>query len=455
MKKSMLRIWSFVREILRHLMRPHPQELCQGTHFQEEARSERFTNLVRFVVVLVLTMANMMWAFGNEYLYATFDLVVCLVWLALTAGYHGWLMRHPYRPVFKYASTTVDILVAMCFMIVYAVVEGPVFVFKTAIFIYLFHALGLAALRFHRNLALYASGLAVGLLGGMWVWLDKVVGITYGSRFEHAFGHQLNFHYLTDILIYTGLLGFLTGMLVMTLRRQMELRVAEAERAVREEERVRMAAGLAHEIRNPLAGIHGFTQLIQDEGTANPRHVAAILDEVKRLNEMVEGYLLYSRPFPVKPRMIDLVARVRDFCRRQSLQDPDRPLRFETEKPEYLLTTDPDAVEQMLVNLVLNARRYHPPHPSGQPIVVRLREDCRAVLLSVEDAGPGVEPHMVERLFMPFQTSGGAGTGLGLSMTSKIAGQLGGEVTYHPREQGGACFVLRLRSLPEDTHEGV
>ncbi len=431
-------------------MRPHPQEVCRGTHFQEEARSERLTNLVRFGVVWVLTMVNLMWAFGNEYLYAAFDLTVCLVWLALTAGYHALLMKRPYHPFFKYASTTVDILVAMCLMIVYAVVEGPVFVFKTAIFIYLFYALGFATLRFHRNLAFYATGLAVGLVGGMWVWVDKVIGIQYGSRSEHAFGHKLNFHYLTDVLIYTGLLGFLTGMIVMALRRQMELRVAEAERAVREEERVRMAAGLAHEIRNPLAGIHGFTQLIQDEGAANARHVAAILDEVKRLNEVVEGYLRYSRPFPLNPRMLDLVAWGRDFCRRQSLHDPGRPLKFETDKPERFLGTDPDAVEQMLVNLVQNARRYQ---PSGHPIVVRLHGDCTEVFLSVEDAGPGVEPHMVDRMFVPFQTSGGAGTGLGLSMTSKIVQQLGGDVTYEPRKQGGACFTLRLRPLLEETHD--
>ncbi len=433
-----------LRKILRCMLKPHPQDVYQGTRFQEEARSERVANLVRVGMVSILTVTNMLWAFGNESRYAAFDLTVCLVWMGLTIAYHVFLMRRAYRPVHKYVSTTIDMLVAMCLMIVYAVMEGPVFVFKTAIFIYLFYALGLAALRFHRNLAVYASILAVGLLGGMWVWLDVVVGINYGSRSEHAFGPKLNLHYVTDILIYTGLVGFLIAMVVMAFSRQMELRVADVERAVREEERAEMAAGLAHEIRNPLTGIYGFTQLIRDEGLANARLVGAVLDDVNRLNEVVEGYLKFARPFTVRPRLVDLVVLGDGFCRKQSLLFPASPLRFETEKKRQILRTDPDAVEQMLLNLTQNARRHQ---PSGSPVVIRMEGDCAEARFMVEDDGPGVDPQMLDRMYVPFQTSGGAGTGLGLPMVRKIARQLGGDVSYAPREHGGACFTLILRPV--------
>lgn len=434
-------IW---REIHRCLLRSHPQEVYQGTFFQEEARSERVANLVRIGMTSILTVASMLWAFGNESRYAAFDLTVCCAWMILAIVYQAFLMKRAYRPVHKYVSTTIDMLVAMCLMVVYAVAEGPVFVFKTAVFIYPFYALGLAALRFHRNLAVYASVLAVGLLGGIWVWLDVVVGIKYGSRSEHAFGPKLNLHYVTDILIYTGLVGFLIVMVVMAFSRQMELRVAEVERAVREEERAEMAAGLAHEIRNPLMGISGFTQLIREEGLANERFVSAVLNDVNRLNEVVEGYLKFARPFTVRPRMVDLAVLGDGFCRKQTLLFPASPVRFETGKTRQILRTDPDAVEQMLLNLVQNARRHQ---PSGSPVVIRMEGDCREIRFMVQDDGPGVDPQMVERIYIPFQTSGGAGTGLGLPMVRKIARQLGGDVSYEPREQGGACFTLVLRPV--------
>lgn len=444
MKKIMESGGGIWREIRSRFLRPHPQELYHGTCFQEEARSERVANLVRIGVTSVLTVASLLWAFGNESRYVAFDLTVCGAWMVLAMVYHVFLMKRAYHPVLKYVSTTMDMMVALCLMVVYAVAEGPVFVFKTAVFIYPLYVLGLAALRFHRNLAVYASVLAVGSLGGLWAWLDVVGDIQYGSRSEHAYGSRLNLHYVTDILIYTGLVGFLTVMIVTAFNRQMDLRVVEVERAVREEERALMAAGLAHEIRNPLTGISGFTQLIREQGFANEGFVSAILDDVNRLNDVVEGYLKFARPFTVRPRMVDLVALGDGFCHKQSFLFPASPLRFETVKPRLVMRTDPDAVEQMLLNLVQNARRHQ---PCGLPVVIRLEGDGREARFMVKDDGPGVDAEMVERMYLPFQTSGGAGTGLGLPMVRKIARHLGGDVSYEPCAQGGACFTLALRPV--------
>ena len=94
----------------------------------------------------------------------------------------------------------------------------------------------------------------------------------------------------------------------------------------------------------------------------------------------------------------------------------------------------------MLLNLVENARHHQ---PAGEPVRVRLEKDSPAVRFTVEDDGPGVDPKLVSRLFIPFQTFGDAGTGLGLAMTRKIAHRLGGEIHYRPRKSG-TWFTLTL-----------
>jgi signal transduction histidine kinase len=442
-KKAMTSTLNFCCGLLDRFLEPRQHELSRGTFYQEQARSERLTNLVRFCFVLMWTILATFWAIGNEPQFAVLNLGVGVLWMTLTVLYHLWLARYSACTLSKFYSTTVDMMIVALLMFLYARTQGPAFVFKMPVFINFFYALGFAALRFDRNLVLYATSLAVSLLGGLWLWTHLAAGIEYGSLLEHSSSGKLSFFYMADILVYTGMFGFLTAIIVMNLRRQMDLRVSEAGRAAREEERALMAAGLAHEIRNPLAGIYGFASLIRDEGKADSRHSAAILNDALRLNGVVEDFLRYSRPFPVRPAEVELISVVSDFCRQQNPIQVSTPIEFRAEAPKVFIRTDADAVRQILLNLLQNARRFQRP---GQSVKVRAGGSASTAFVHVEDDGPGVSPEILPRLFEPFQTSGEGGSGLGLTFSRKIARELGGDVIHMPRFPG-ARFVLQLRPM--------
>lgn len=442
-------IEEFIRKVVAGLLAPHPEEIRKGTRFQEEARSERLVNVIRFCLVLAWTSTSL-WGKDNEPLHMLFNFTAGMGAMAIAYGIHVWLSHRSYTPIVKYVTTTLDMCVAIGLMIAYAVAEGPVFMFKMPIFVNLLCALGLAAFRFSPNLVLYGTALVVGSLACLWWWLHAFIGIEYGSRLQHAFAGKLNAFYLTDILLYTAMFGFVTAVLVLNLRRQMELRVVEAARAAREEERFLMASGLAHEVRNPLAGISGRAQLIREAGKADEGHVTAILEDTRRLNVVVDEFLHYARPFPVNPRPLDLVGFLEDFCRHESLLQRE-PLMLETTYRELVISTDGEALNQILLNLVQNARRFQ---PEGLPIHIRLEGNPGEALIRVEDDGPGVDPCLLPRLFLPFQASGHGGTGLGLALTRKIVRELGGDVMHESRMPTGACFTVIVRPLSRNgVHE--
>jgi signal transduction histidine kinase len=434
------------RKIVSRLLMPHSDEAAKGVLLQEEARSERIVNIVRFCLAFVWTTTSL-WSMGSRSLHIIFNLTAGLASMSLAYLVHLRLSRRAYNPLIKYITTTIDMLLVGGLMLAYGLAEGPVFMFKMPAFVNLICALGLVAFRCDLKLVAYGITLALGIFTGLWSWFHLRGGIEYGSRLEHLFGNKLSIGFLTDVVLYTGMFGMLTAVLVMNLRRHMELRMFEVEHATREEERILMATGLAHEIRNPLAGISGFAQLIREAGTADARHVTAILESVRRLNGLVEGFLCHSRPFHISSVDVDVVGLLADFSHRES--SLPQGVVLATSCSELILRTDADAVNQILLNLVQNARRFQPP---GIPIRLVLEEDTREIRIRVEDDGPGVAPELIPRLFIPFQASSKGGTGLGLSLTRKIARELGGDILYEPGEPG-ACFILALKRVSdqEDT----
>lgn len=438
----LLEYW--VRKTVSGLLKSHPDEVRRGTRFQEEARSERLVNLIRLCLLFVWTCASL-WGDGNKPHHIVLDFIAGLGAMSAACIVHLRLSRSPYTPHFKYVTTTLDMSFAVGLMIAYAVTEGPVFMFKMPLFVNLLCALGLAAFRFSPTVVLYGMTLAVGSLACLWWWLHAFVGIEYGSHSQHAFEGKLSAYFLTDVLLYTAAFGFLTAVHVLNLRRHMELRVMEAGRAARDEERFLMASGLAHEIRNPLAGISGYAQLIRDTGKADRRHAIAILEDAQRLKSVVDGFLQYARPYSVRPAPLDLVHFLDGFCRRDSLLHRDS-LRFETACARLVIRTDAEALNQVIQNLVQNARRFH---TADAPIRIRLDGNTGEARIRVEDDGPGVDPRFLSRLFLPFQTSRKEGTGLGLAFARKIARDLGGDVLHESRTPG-ACFVVVVRPAFEE-----
>lgn len=235
----------------------------------------------------------------------------------------------------------------------------------------------------------------------------------------------------------------------------------------------RLSAGLAHEIRNPLGALNTYVEVLKQRGV-DPEVVAAMQEEVGRMDKIVAGLLDYARPRTATRAPADLGLAARstlEFLTRQgALKGHPFELVIDPEAPP--VGADPHDLQQILVNLILNARdaspgsrivigvhrhapgaprrhsdeldlgarerRRHaspPPRPSG-PVQVD------GALLIVADSGPGVAEGDRERIFDPFYTtkSPGDGTGLGLAIVARAVHDAGGVVWVDRAREGGAVF---------------
>ena len=202
-----------------------------------------------------------------------------------------------------------------------------------------------------------------------------------------------------------------------------------------------VARRIAHEIKNPLEGIYGAAQLLQEEAKGNPRFVAMILADTRRLNDVVQEFLSFSRQFSVKPVTTDLVDVVKGFCHRQSDIHSGIPLDFSSSVVNRSVYSDPEGICQILLNLVQNAWRYQ----GNDAVRVRLEAHDDVAEIWIEDDGAGVPEEQRDKLFEPFFTTSTTGTGLGLATSRKIARELGGDLYYEPLNPGSR-FVLVVRS---------
>jgi len=208
----------------------------------------------------------------------------------------------------------------------------------------------------------------------------------------------------------------------------------------------RMAAVLAHEIRNPLGTIKGFAQLIEEQLPDSQRPlVSPIVGEAGRLERLVNDLLAYGRPRqPVVSRVAlrPLLEQAVELQRRSAGQ-ADILWQLECIPPEAEIETDPDFLQQILANLLRNAAEAAA--DGGRPAVtVIARAAGRSVLIEVRDNGPGFTQEALQRGFEPFFTTKSAGTGLGLAISRRLAQSLGGTLEAGNEPEGGAVVRLRL-----------
>lgn len=428
------------------LLGGHRTEADATVLFQEEARAERLANLIRIAYLAAWLLVSGFYAPENDPAFNRINFGIGITWLAAAVACHAYLMRKPYKRFFKYATTTLDVLASAGLLAAYAVIAGPAFALKMPIFLNYFCCLGLAALRFHRVLAIYAASLALGAYLSLWFWWDRKYGLEYGDSVAHATSGSVHGYFLADQALYLVVFGFLLVTASSNARRMVRLRVAEGDRAAREEERALMAAGLAHEVKNPLGGIYGAAQLLRDEGRADPRFTAVILDESRRLADVVEGFLRHARPYPARLESIDLAAFAADFCREQAQLFPGDAIECEVPPAPTRGLADPEALRQILMNLVQNARRHQVP---GLPVRLRLKAGATGYVFRVEDDGAGVAPEARETLFEPFRSETPGGNGLGLALSRRIARALGGDLAYEPLSPGSR-FTLTLAAARDD-----
>ena len=204
-----------------------------------------------------------------------------------------------------------------------------------------------------------------------------------------------------------------------------------------------LAAGLAHEIRNPLASIQGAAEVLADDFVAphpKRRLLDVMMTETGRLNGVLGRFLEFARPRLGSREPVDLAAEassVLELARHR----PDAP-RFAGPVAEALhVPGDREQLRQLLLNLTLNAAEAA--GPGGNVVVSLARERARAILI-VEDDGPGFTQEALDNFGAPFFTTKPAGTGLGLAICHRIAEDHGGRIGAVNREEGGARVRVEL-----------
>jgi signal transduction histidine kinase len=208
-----------------------------------------------------------------------------------------------------------------------------------------------------------------------------------------------------------------------------------------------LAAGLAHEVRNPLTSIKllvGAALQKRSPTALTEPDLQVIHDEVGRLERKVAALLEYARPQQTEPRpgdVAEIVHHVADLVQPRVCQ---QGVRLNLDLPPEPVTAhlDPDQFNGVMTNLLLNALDAM---PGGGTIDVALKKDgAGRFRLTVADTGPGLDPAVADRLFRPFVSTKPTGTGLGLCVSRRVVQAHGGSLTGANRPGGGACFTITL-----------
>ncbi len=211
-----------------------------------------------------------------------------------------------------------------------------------------------------------------------------------------------------------------------------------------------MAAGIAHEIKNPLAGIAGVIQVLRKEPAIDDQKravLAEVLSQVDRMDKAVRNLLAFSRPPEPKMTLVDinnLIGKLLDFLAPQFAKNAISAERKLAPGLPWLML-DPDLIQQALINIALNAIQAM---PDGGIFMVETKsnksagEKSGSVEIVFSDTGKGISSEHLRSIFNPFFTTRPQGTGLGLSITQRIIEQHNGEISVTSAPGKGASFTI-------------
>ena len=251
------------------------------------------------------------------------------------------------------------------------------------------------------------------------------------------------------------------AMLTALRRSQTELEAFYRERMVRADRFAavgELATGLAHEIKNPLAGLSGALELLAEDLAGSPRAevVSEMRHQVGRLANTMESLLSFARPPKARLRTTDVSATLEKvlFLVRQQRRAAAVKIVHEVEKAVPAVLADPNQLEQVFLNVCLNACQAM--DGKGR-LVIRTFEVEGRVTVEIEDDGPGIPADVRPHVFKPFFTTKREGNGLGLAISARIVAEHGGHIGYRCPPGGGTIFAVTLQranpAMPERATE--
>lgn len=236
---------------------------------------------------------------------------------------------------------------------------------------------------------------------------------------------------------------------------QVVVRLQQREREVRRAERLaalgQLAAGVAHEIRNPLTSALLLFQTARKDPSAGgltEEDLDLIEQELLRIERSLQVFLDYARPPKLARTACNLIEVVRDAIALTRVRASQQGVvvEFDTPPEECVLDADRDQLRQVVLNLLLNSLDAMP-HGGRLRLTIRPTDD-ETLELRVTDTGPGIPETLLPRLFEPFATGKETGVGLGLVLARRIVAEHGGSICGSNRPEGGAVFVVRLPYVP-------
>jgi len=314
------------------------------------------------------------------------------------------------------------------------------------------------------------SGLSLGWRDGLAASLLSGVGFALGNPSILRLSMSGILDECLEVCVFS-LVGLVSGILADRQRHQeLALRkttdqLRQAHRELRENfvsmkraERLcamgQLSAGLAHEIRNPLASIEGAANVLRRESQSRDTHrefLDIIRKESRRLNNLLTSFLDFAKPRPPNMKRVELndlldsvMVLARHACDGRALE-----VKKEIQPGLTTLDCDPEQLKQVLLNLLMNAIQAM---PQGGTALLRAEGDDGRVAIDVCDQGLGISDQNLDRIFDPFFTTREAGTGLGLSVAHQIVTQHGGTLTVvQNSDQGTTIRVSLLRSAGQTT----
>ena len=320
-------------------------------------------------------------------------------------------------------------------------------------------------------LPIILSGFWFGIRGGVSAGL--VVSVIYTPHVLLQWQHHpaVRLEQTLEILLY-NIIGILTGLLssqvnFQRLRAEKNMRhltesynklkqqadiIVEIEDQLRQADRLtalgELSAGLAHEIRNPLGSIRGTAEILYDS-LPEDHHFGEfskiLIKEVDRLNQVVEDFLNFARPnsnpqTEFKPG--EVLHEVIQLVQQQAIAGR---IAIHWEQPPIPLAVgDPIQFKQVFLNLILNALQAI---QSDGEVWIESKIAEEETILIFRDSGPGIPVDLLDKVFNPFFTTKLDGTGLGLAITYRIVQSYHGKISVNNSPNGGAEFVLTLKSV--------
>ncbi|MBN2295297.1 MAG: hypothetical protein JXM70_22895 [Pirellulales bacterium] len=231
-----------------------------------------------------------------------------------------------------------------------------------------------------------------------------------------------------------------------------------------------MAAGLAHELRNPLTSMKILVQGAAERGdsaTLDHEDLGVLREEIDRLDRIIQNYLDYARPPKLERSEFAIRRILEQTVELVESRAAQLDLRIDCQLPERIVEIDADVgqIRQVLLNLLLNAIDASPEgdtikltmrfEPDSPPEGKSTEGDVQPqwVIIEVADRGPGLPGDLGDRIFEPFVSSKESGTGLGLSTCKRIIEDHNGQITAQNRANGGAVFTIRLPVRAEDEND--